>query len=227
LVKKAFALIELIVTITIIGLTISIIPMLLERENQAQDQSTLQEAIFAASTKMSHILSYPWDEQSTNIVSTSSTSGSAVLDTNGDSALNRIVGTNFRIGHFRDTGHHTLFTSTTHATTVLGKEGTTTNDMDDFKTTLNGSLLASEVNDYGCKAIYTITVASDYISDTLVSGSYNDNVLTFDFNATAVGTTTNIKKNTITVYDSNNEVQFNLTSFSSNIGESHYLARMF
>ncbi len=218
---------ELIVTLVVLGLTFSMIPAIFAQEERSQEASQLQEALFATSSKMGQILSYPWDEATLG-ANLGILDGAIVLDTNGSNAMTRVVGSNRRIGHFAQSGSRKFATASTWATTTLGKELNRTDDIDDF-ITVDTHLIGNETTNYGYKANYIIDITITYVNDALASGSYNDANLTFDFNQTALGTTSNLKRISITARDAQvgDERSLTMTSFSANIGEASYASRRF
>jgi prepilin-type N-terminal cleavage/methylation domain-containing protein len=65
--RKGFTLIELIFAIVVIAIIVLSVPMMNLINAKATEGSISQEAIFASSAKLMQTLSYPWDENSTDI----------------------------------------------------------------------------------------------------------------------------------------------------------------
>jgi len=65
--RPAIAMIELIFAIVIIGITLLSAPMIISQSVQSINTNLKQEAIAAAASQISLILTYPWDEKSAYI----------------------------------------------------------------------------------------------------------------------------------------------------------------
>lgn len=65
--RSAFTLIELIFAIVIISIIVLSIPMMTQVTSKSLEGSVDQEAIFGASAKVLQTLSFPWDENSSDI----------------------------------------------------------------------------------------------------------------------------------------------------------------
>jgi len=61
--KQAFTLIELIISIVVIGLAFSAIPLMLKQESEMEIENIKQEAVMIATIKAGNILSFAWDEE--------------------------------------------------------------------------------------------------------------------------------------------------------------------
>jgi len=61
--KQAFTLIDLIISIVVIGLAFSAIPLMLQQESNMEIENIKQEAVMIALIKAGNILSYAWDEK--------------------------------------------------------------------------------------------------------------------------------------------------------------------
>ncbi len=86
MVRKAFTLIELVVSIVVVGIAFMTIPLFLSDSKSNDEFALEQESILAAKTKVQNITSYRWDENSYDPV----TGKVYILDTyNGDSELQR------------------------------------------------------------------------------------------------------------------------------------------
>lgn len=60
--RRAIAMVELVIAITVIGITLLAAPMLIERSTKSSFVALQQESIAAASTQMAMIMSRQWDE---------------------------------------------------------------------------------------------------------------------------------------------------------------------
>lgn len=65
--RSAFTLIELIFAIVIMSIIVFSIPTMTQINAKASEGSISQEAVFAGSAKLLQVLSFPWDENSTDI----------------------------------------------------------------------------------------------------------------------------------------------------------------
>jgi prepilin-type N-terminal cleavage/methylation domain-containing protein len=63
--KKAFTLVELVISIVIIAIASVTLPMMLASANKLQEQTINQDIFFKSITVMTDILSKPWDDSST------------------------------------------------------------------------------------------------------------------------------------------------------------------
>ena len=230
--KSAFTLIELIFTILILGFIATGMPMIMATDIDAREDGLVQEAIYAATAKMSQILSYKWDEA--NNEDDATISGAKVLDIPTslatDSNLSRIGLTKFRVGHFQESGRRSLYNNIneTNAST-LGNDANdagVTDDIDDFL--LNPNLVSGSASAGGYKEDYNINVTSSYIVDTSssIAGYLNSEQNGFEFDS-QTGFITNIKRIVVDVTDADNQPLFSLTTYSCNIGESSVASRVF
>jgi len=62
--RYAFSLIELIFAIVVISIAVISLPMMIQTTSKGIQGNLTQEAIFASSTKLNEIISYPWDDNS-------------------------------------------------------------------------------------------------------------------------------------------------------------------
>ena len=230
MVRKGFTLLELIVSITVLGLAFSAIPMLLVSDNKAQETSITQEAIYAASTKMAQLLTYKWDELSSTENAGFGLTMSKVLDVPASASTNavfaRVPNTSMRVGHFNLTGRRALFNTPTTLSTLGfdANDATVADDIDDI--TQTQTLIAIDNSAQGYKATYDINVSVDFVSD--IATYTNTAITAFHFGATSNGNPTHLKRISISVSDAvSNAVLFTLESFSANIGETAIASRIF
>lgn len=228
--RSAFTLIELIFTILILGFIATGLPMILATDMDAREESLVQEAIYAATAKMSQIISYKWDEA--NNEDNVTISGAKVLDipvsANTDSNLSRIGVTKFRAGHFQTTGRRSMYSQEINASTLQSDAGDG-DDIDDFIVN-NSQLLSGSTSAGGYKEDYVINISVSYIIDksNSTNGYENSEQNGFEFeNPVTTLDKTNIKSVVVDVLGTNNERLFTLRTYSSNIGESSISSRVF
>ena len=221
--------IELIFTIIILGFIATGLPMIMATDMDAREDGLVQEAIYAATAKMSQILSYKWDEASNEDNNT--ISGSRVLDIpfniSSDPDFRRNGTSKLRRGHFEETGRRAMYSNINERNaSLLGSDAGDSDDIDDF--IINENLVSGAASADTYKQAYTINVNVTYIRDTSVSplGYQSSQQNNFEFeNPTA--DITNIKGIVIDVLDTNNQRLFTLRTYSSNIGESSVSSRVF
>ena len=218
MVKKAFTLIELVVAIVVIGIAMMSVPLLLSQASKSNEFNINQEAILAGVTKISSILTYPWNE-------TNSSGILQVFDvTNGDSNLSRYPDNNStrRIGHFKEKYRRKFYDNITEANSTLGHDkGNEFDDIDDF----NGehfSVQNGGTGDY-LKEL-NLSVGVYYISD---NANYSQNPLNFPLSISSTVPTTNIKMVEVNVTDKDHHLITTLKAFSTNIGSYELLYRTF
>jgi prepilin-type N-terminal cleavage/methylation domain-containing protein len=227
--KRAFSMIELVISIVIIGIVAASFPLILAQTSNNVAFAMQQEAILAAKTYMGTILSYPWDGNS--IVETGGLRN-VVLDTTGtdaNSAFNDYSG--MRQGHVRADFRRKLFIDPADNTTLLkptfpiptgGVASGTYASIDYF----NGkSQDMSVVNTEHMDSIMSFNLMSTvaYVSDdggvTGIDGDPTDT--TFSFDDASVSHVTNIKLITIRAQNATADgpkVDIVLKAYSSNIG---------
>jgi len=210
--KKAFTLIELIVSIIVIGLAFSTIPLILQQESKIKIESIKQEAVMIAATKAGNILSYAWDDA----VAKQRELGvkDKVLDVkNSLFNYNRYpdVNSTRRIGHFRGESRRSFYINQIFASKSLQMEASdiAPDDMDDLAG--ETSIADGAIGKHRYKDIYKISTTVRYVQD------YN---LSLESKAS-----TNIKEFTITIKDSNDKLITSITAFSTNIGQQEFLIR--
>lgn len=229
--KSAFTLIELIFTILILGFIATAMPMIMVTDIDAREDGLVQEAIYAATAKMSQILSYKWDEA--NNEDNATISGAKVLDipasADTDGNFSRVGVTKFRVGHFQETGRRSMYNNinATNAS-ALGNDANDAGVSDDIDDQVNTNLVSGAASAEGYKEAYDINVTSSYIIDNSASiaGYLNSEQNGFEFDR-PTASPTNIKRILVNVTDANNQILFTLTTYSCNIGESSVASRIF
>lgn len=204
--RKAIAMIELIFAIVVIGITLLSIPLMVNQASQSTYTTLQQEAIAAAASDMSLILSREWDEANTN-----DTLDSTILTT-ASSNYDQAARTNLR--------SRTYFSSTggTRAASTIGADG----DLDDI----------DDVN--GINTTLTSMGGSDLVDQTMTIatavGYLNDGTLS-PVGTSATGATSNIKGITITLTSGGTTPELQktvkLNAFSSNIGSYELERKVF
>jgi len=223
--RSGFTLLELIITIVLLGIIFSAIPMILTQNQRSSSQALSQEAIYAGVTKMSQLLTYHWDENSITDDANNAIVYAKVLDANlSQQALLRSKnGSRYRVGHFAGSSRRSFFPKHTSAS-ALGSDTNDTfpDDIDDLAI-INQILIAAD-NEHGYKQNYRYTVLVNYVSDI---ADYNQTTINgFNFNTVNIIVPSHIKRVTLDV-TLNNEPQFMLETYVSNIGETDITSRVF
>ena len=235
--KKAIAMIELIFALVIMGIVLMSAPMLIQQSIKSSNIALQQEAIVAAASQTSIVLSMHWDENNTKVPA----GESPILDINKtappSSTMNIVAGNivnkltmsvpytfppdGLGGGVYGRTIPDTNNTNTRFPSTVLGRDFNETDytkfdDVDDYDGSSFGLMLFNNENtsaDIGEYVDTNISIATtvDYTQETAVSTS------------TVGGNPSNVKF--ITVNLTNNrkdipELEKNITmeAFSCNIG---------
>ena len=208
--KSAFTLIELIISIIVIGLAFKAIPLLLQQESKMEIENIKQEAVMLAIIRAGNIFSYAWDEA----IAEQKDQKYKVFDVkNGNSIYNRYpdINSTYRIGHFKGESRRSFYPTQIFASDALQKDlnDTIPDDMDDLvgEITISGGITGED--EY--KDIYSITTEVHYVED--------NNLSTISENST------NIKEFNVTVKDSNGKLITTITAFSTNIGQQDLLIR--
>lgn len=123
--RKGLTLIELILSMVIIGIVFTVIPRLIMSMNQSTQTTIKEEAMYNAMAQMGMILNLPWDNNNTQ--------NSQILSvTNGNAAYDCNTTSGYRIGGFVG-GRNCIGTGTYSATLPANfKVDTPYNDIDDF-----------------------------------------------------------------------------------------------
>ena len=227
--RKASSMLELVIAIVVMGIAMMTLPMMLTRVQSNNEFAMQQEAILMARTQLGDILTYPWDENSTD-----SSLNVGVLDTQGDSNFNRYPNSNSvrRKGHVKADKRRKFFaTFPTPATSSLGKEGNDYNDLDDFITLNNHDINLTDANDTNATLGYKVSdsnmsISVRYLDDTT---RYSNGIATFDINTSAPTPTgtTNLKLIEVSLTNSLLDGSITLRAFSANIGANQLLRRTF
>jgi hypothetical protein len=230
--------IELIFALVIMSIVFISLPMVLVNNQNSLEDNLVQESIFLASSKMSQVLTFKWDDNSSSPgLGTLSTSD--VIDvTNGAPALDR-NSSEFRVGHFQQDKHRRMspqLSATRSATAVLGIEVPGVfDDIDDFHGLVNTNIIAT-TSAGGYKKQYRADVNVTYVNDNnfINATSYASNSIDFVLSPTpAAAVTTNIKmvSASISQDDPTSATGWKQTlllrAFVANIGETDYFKRRY
>jgi len=239
--RPAVAMVELIFSIVVIGITLMSAPMLMQQASKSGFVAIQQEGINEAASRISMIMDHHWDETNTDdsILDMVLLTNTSVAELN-ESTIGGIK-TGWRLGtplesyrNFRDPDG---FNRSPTAPSDLGPDDPEVgagdeDDVDDFGIT---SLVQVEVSsaDYVEKGgNITIATTVNYMSDAPTTGGYSDASFTFNPNFDQViNNTTNIKRITVRLTSSSGvaELDKNITlnAFSCNIGAYQLESRVF
>ncbi|MDR1976415.1 MAG: prepilin-type N-terminal cleavage/methylation domain-containing protein [Campylobacteraceae bacterium] len=225
--KRAFTLIELVITIVIVGIVSLSFPMILMQSNKNIAFATQQEAILAAKTYIGTILSYPWDN---NIYTMGAGVKGMILETRSpasDNEFNRVVGTNLRVGNIDGSNRRRLVDNTSANpfpnATIPATPSLSPIDINGFNQATQHLNIAADDMDYIFSLTLTPTIS--YVSDAATDPYAND-VVRFELSTGGVGGPTNIKMISMHVNNtdpSTPNVNITLRAYSANIGEIELL----
>jgi type II secretory pathway pseudopilin PulG len=207
-VSSAFTMIELIFAIVLIGFVMLAIPQMMQSNTRALEGTLAQEAIFLASTQLAQLTTFHWDGNSVDPAQLRSTA--KILDTGGNNAYDRVLGTVLRPGGLDQDKHRRFFTNPLGPANAGG--------INAFAASMTGASGAA-----GYKENYNIAAAINYVTDSPVPPA------TFGFSDTplAAGATSNIKMGVVTISDAGGTVIATLRAYAANIGEVDYAKRSF
>lgn len=228
--KKAMSMIELVISIVIMGIVVSGIPMILQKSQNSSTLSAIREQnTLAAKTQLWRILSYDWAPNSYN----QTDQKSYIIDTAGNAAFNT------RAGLTGISGRRVKSPISINAGTIIAQTLANITSIDGFHNLaikqqtagrIGGGLKDAGKLDFIIKTS-TATAKIEYLDDRFIGVNFNNQAitLTLDPNSTAP-TTSNIKLITLTVDtqvdvdgDTKNEI-INMYGFAANIGESANIA---
>lgn len=221
--RTAFTMIELIFAIIVISIVVISMPMMMKTNEDAVAGNIVQEALFASSAKMMQVLSYPWDENSTD---NTGVYGKVIDISGGTAAYKRSdANSSYRVGHILQDNHRRFHDYTSPYANTIGALATNVatptalNNTGQTNVPFDNPLSSAT----GYKKNYTMDVNVSYISD---GSSTAGNVNSFNFDTTTVGGPTNMKLITVTIKDANGDLT-RLRSYSANIGEFDFAKRRF
>jgi hypothetical protein len=208
------------------GIVLMSAPMLISTASSTTTVALQQEGINEASSRISMILTYPWDQNDIN----DSCISPVLHVSSGDIKLAENATSGRRVGVPLLTNSRTFKCGDIELNaTTIGLEGTSANDIDDFSNVTLADLNTSGSGgvDYIEQDTVSIATAITYISDT---ADYNSSTVTFAPGA-ASGGTSNIKKIQVTLTSTSSTSEFEkniiLNAFSCNIGGFEYESRQF
>lgn len=195
--RYGFSLIELIFAIVIIGITVLSLPMVNQVTSNTIENNLAQEAIFAAAVTVNQATSYKWDENS----DIDDNLSSKVINTGDCNSSTKKM-----LGHIM----RRCLNDTTIPTSAIGTDGneTESDDIDDRDTAnVFTSIFETASNAF-------LTEAHGYKEDyeSAISVTYS----TF---GDGVDVSNDMKRVTVTINDSDDEILTELTAYSANIGE--------
>ena len=211
--RKGLTLIELILSMVIIGIVFTVIPRLILSMNQSAQVTVKEEAMFNALAMIGAIINLPWDNNNTlsnQILNV--TDGNASYECNASTSGGGELG--YRIGGFIGSRNCRALADGTYdfnASTALGQEDSHYNDIDDF----DGNLTTTK----SCANLYDLNTTVKYVDDD-------------DYSPIAAGKTSNAKMIGVKVkYTSTNKfagtagciADLNYTAY--NIGHIHINSR--
>lgn len=222
--KKAFTLIELIITIVIIGIAASALPTMIASANKLEEETVNQDVFFKSITVITDIASRYWDGS----IAQKDTDGEGAMlaDTvGGHSSLSR-VGIS-RVGSFNRTENDFRrfydAVSPAQASTIvivggaIDKSAISLDSIEKY----NGKFIDETTE--ATKVRYDIAVA--YVSDVPTNITTNSESFTWNLSGGGTngggGTDTNLKRITVTASGrsvSGQPMSINFVYFSSNIG---------
>jgi len=240
--RKGIAMIELIFALMIMGIVLMSAPMLIQQSIRSENVALQQEAIAAAASQASIVLSMHWDENNSNIA----IGESPILDTNR--APFDFNTTNPPLGLVGVSGRNSLNSGVTISPTLPANFGrdetadidtnesdyTDFDDVDDYNNSSFGLLVfnneqtTADIGDY-IDANITMSTTINYTEDRVNTGDTTNLhgttiALNGNINSTPIGVITNIKFIHVNLTSNSgiDELEKNITleAFSCNIGTS-------
>jgi len=221
--RPAIAMIELIFAIVIMGIALMSAPMLISISTSSTSVALQQEGINEASSRVSMILTYPWDANDTN----DSCIPPVLHVTDGDDQLDEVAGTLRRVGVPHESDSHTFFNGCTNIpldASPIQEDGS--DDIDDFVGTTQLELIndGGDGQDYLEQTTVKLTTSVEYKDD---DADYDSETVTYvPGSTTTSGDTSNIKYITVTLESTSDNTllqkQITLHAFSCNIGGFEY-----
>lgn len=153
--RKALTLIELILSMVIIGIVFTVIPRLIMSMNQSAQVTIKEEAMFNAVAMMGAIINLPWDENNTQ--------NSQILNvTDGNSSYECNTTSGYRIGGFVGGRNCIEPIGVDYNATSIRKEDENYTDIDDY----NGSITDTNGTcSSGTRHLYELNTTVTYIND--------------------------------------------------------------
>ena len=177
--RRALTLIELILSIIIIGIVFTVIPRLIHALNQTSKTAIQEEAMYNAMALMGAMVNLPWDENNTQ-------HDQILQVTQGDAAYECNTSSGYRIGGFIGGRNCIEPSGVDYNATALGLEGSDINDIDDYTLPIE---VDNNCSRQGGKMLYTLTPSVTYVADPSPTGT----MILGDLNSSA-GATSNTKR---------------------------------
>ena len=236
MVRHAFTMIELIFALVIMSIVFVSLPMILVNNQNSLEDNLVQESIFLASSKMSQVLTFKWDDNSSSPGLGTLSTSDVIEVTNGPAALDR-NGSEFRVGHFQEDKHRRMspVLNETRTATAIGIEVPGTfDDIDDFDGLVATNIIATAGVD-GYKKEYRADVNVSYVNDNnfINATNYASDSIDFVLSPTAAAATTNLKMMEVSIEQEDPtsatgwEQTLLLRAFVANIGETDYFKRRY
>ncbi len=233
--RRGLAMVELIFSITVMGIVMLSVPALLQTTQSSVGVVLQQEGINEGASEVMKIMTYWWDENDVNKIP------APVLHTvNGDSHLKEVGDTKRRVGVPMSSSSRTfLYKSKEYNATVTSKLGLDTNELQDGKDDIddfNGTQTSVNSVNQGSGGIDYVETDTVQINDRVIyledNASYNSSTITYSPSLAPSGTkSTSIKQISVVVTSSSGVSELNKTlrfkAFSSNIGGFNYERRFF
>ena len=212
--RRALTLIELILSMVIIGIVFTVIPKLIHAMNQTSKTAQQEEAMYNAVALMGAIINLPWDNNNTQ-------NDQILQVTAGNSAYECNTTSGYRIGGFIGGRNCIEPNGIDYNATALGLEGTDINDIDDYTLPINADNNCSRS---AGKKLYTLTPIITYVTDPLPAGA----ITLRDVNISS-GTTSNTKHVLVKIgYHADNKLTGCIAAMeynAFNIGQIHINSR--
>ena len=232
MVRYAFTMIELIFALVIMSIVFISLPLVLLNNASSVEDNIIQESIFLTSSKMSQVLTYQWDDASSQAGMATVSASDVVNVTAGDALLDRNV-SDFRVGHFQQDKHRRMSPiGGARFATAIGIEGAVFDDIDDFDGLINQNIIAA-TGVGGYKKSYRADVNVSYINDSNFRNAttYASNSIDFTLDTTPVlAGTTNLKMIEVRIEQNNTtgwDPTLVLRAYVANIGETDYFKRRY
>ena len=217
--RKGISMIELVISIVVMGIVVTSLPMLLSQTQENNAVAMQQEAILATKSRIAGILTYQWDA---NSIDTTTSPYEKVLDTSTSPDADRDFDT---VAPLKRAGHvdgilrrrvHPTNTPTSPNSSEWGN--TTIKDIDDFDGKSDSITVIPQDFDFILEIDLSSTVA--YIPDTIDINTSNQTAI-FSTNVNNhQNNPTNIKMVEVTASSQTNPINLTLRAFATNIGES-------
>lgn len=209
--KSAFTLIELVFAIVIIAISVVSLPMMNQAIAKGTDANLVQEAIFAASTKLNDTLSSHWDE---NSVEPNEIDGLARVIDDGTCESNLSLATaREKPGHINQPLHRRCLDDNTTTPDDGADTTTLVDDINDIAAATTDINLTTDsiTSAEGYKKLYTVSIT---VSQPAIFGE-------------SVNGNPNIKQIKVDIKDTSANIVTSLKAYSANIGEIDYYKRTF